>query len=726
LKICPTCKTQNLFDGAQFCRECGAPLEKDSTLDQKDKEIPRDNDEFVVTESANSGGPELIGMEAKGEPSLTSDEGLEIKSSASMLDDEANGCIPRSPQTAKPQLIGDSAPPIPPVSDYEPPVLSQATTEKIIPASKEKAEFKKLSQEELANIRKNLYQAGGKSDMLPKENHTPENSRPPRPDLPLAGFTNFSKPKNEHKASPAVAGSGLLTEEISPAQAEAIRSIEDPALASGVQKAHKVRGLAYFKGNFIQIVGNPYLHAGDEVSVNEKHYLLKPKKLGRKVTIGLFAGGLAIILFIIGLQFIDPTVSGKGEIVGMILNENNQPYLEGARVTIPALNKTTKSNAQGFFRFELIPTGSYELAYELSGNRVGRANATVTSDQTTLMAFGETGQVLNTPSSLRTESPEVRTFPPGAQKVEERKISQPETQPRAKAEFGKVEMKANVPDARLTVDDKVLGSGNNIYANIKVGERTIKVDKPGYSEYTAAIKVDANQTSTISANLQPVSKEAAVAASVEDHITRGNLAFASGDHQKAIDEYTSALNLQPGSKDAYQKRAEAYSKAGSISKAVEDYIRLGEMYRLGQLNDKAISSFSTALAYEPKNKIALVGRGGARLDNGEYSPALNDFEAALKIDDQFYPALFGGGVSQFKLGNNKQADKYLKNAYKLNQSDPYLYQYMMLNYLALDDVKKLKRIYTDYKAVASPQELAELKSSSRFASIIRLIEGEER
>ncbi len=51
---------------------------------------------------------------------------------------------------------------------------------------------------------------------------------------------------------------------------------------------------------------------------------------------------------------------------------------------------------------------------------------------------------------------------------------------------------------------------------------------------------------------------------------------------------------------------------------------------------------------------------------------------------------------------------------------------MMLNYLALDDVKKLKKIYTDYKAVASPQELAELKSSSRFASIIRLIEQEER
>lgn len=706
MKICPTCKTQNLFDGAQFCRECGVPLEKDSISNQRDKEISKDNDEFIVTETAHSGDQELIGIEAKREPSPTSDEGLEIKSSASILDDDAISCGPKFPLTVKPQLIGDSAPPPPPVSDYESPALSQATTEKIAPASKEKAEFKKLSQEELADIRKNLYQANGKSDLPPKENFLPENPGQPMPD--------YLKSKNGFKPS-----------EASVEHSEAIRSIEDPALAVGVQRANKVRGIAYFKSNFIQIVGNPYLHAGDEITVNDKHYLLKPKKLGRKATIGLFAGGLAIILLIIGLQFISPTVSGKGEIVGMILNENSQPYLEGARVTIPALNKTTKSNSQGFFRFELIPTGSYELVYELSGNRVGRANTTVTSDQTTLMAFGETGQLLNS-LSVRSEPSEARSLPSGAGKMEERKISQPEIAQKAQAEFGKIEMKANVPDARLTLDNKILGSGNNIYSNIKVGDHTLKVDRPGYSEYNAVIKLSANQTLTVNADLQPVSKEAAAAASVEDHINRGNQAFASGDHQKAIDEYTSALNLQPGSKEAYQKRAEVYSKAGNISKAVEDYVRLGEMYRLSKLNDKSISSFSTAIAFEPKNKIALVGRGGARLDNGEYSPALTDFEAALKIDDQFYPALFGGGVSQFKLGNNKQADKYLKNAYKLNQSDPYLYQYMMLNYLALDDVKKLKKIYTDYKAVASPQELAELRSSSRFASIIRLIEEEER
>jgi tetratricopeptide (TPR) repeat protein len=276
------------------------------------------------------------------------------------------------------------------------------------------------------------------------------------------------------------------------------------------------------------------------------------------------------------------------------------------------------------------------------------------------------------------------------------------------------------------VDGNVVGSGNNTYPKIKAGERNIKVEKPGYTEYATTIELKPNQTITVNANLQPVSLDAITSATAEDHLTRGNLAFASGDFQKAVDEYTAALELQPSFKEAYQKRAEAYLKSGNTPKAVDDYIRLGEVYRMAKQINKAVGAFNSALSYDAKNKIAMVGRGSARLDNGEYLSALTDFEAAVKIDDQFYPALFGCGVGHFRLGNNKQADKYFKNAYKLNQSDPYLYQYMMLNYLALDDVKKLKKVYADYKAVASPQELAELKSSSRFAPIIRLIEEEAK
>ncbi len=706
MKICLNCKTKNIFDGAQFCRECGAPLDEGLSQEKNNSTPIKEEADFVVTETAHSAAPDFIGSESKVGNAPPSDDDLQIRSTASLLEDEANEISRPKSNTTERQLIGDSAPPIPPVSDYSTPPAEKPITAKLKPETKEKAEFKKLSQEELANIRKNLYQ----TEEHPADKSTATNliEGQKKPDRTLLNVTTDKHP----------------IDRISP-QPEGIRAIEDPAHLSGVQKAQKIRGVAFFRGNFIQLVGNAFLHEGDELIINDKPYLLKPKQLGKKMAVGLFAGIMAIALFIIGLQFINPTISGEGEIIGFILDENRQPYLEGARVSIPTLNKTTRSNAQGFFRFELVPTGTYELVYELSGSRVGKTNATVTSAQVTLMAFGEA----KPSGSAVIEKAEVggpRSIPSTAVVVEERRTGQTEPPSKTQSGFGKIELVANVSDARLSVDGKVIGSGNNIYQKITSGSHVVKIDKPGFSEYSAEIDLKPNQTVTINANLRAVSNDALEAASTEDHLIKGNLAFAAGDYQKAIDEYSGAITIQPSSKDAYQKRAEAYAKIGNIEKAAEDYIRLGEIYRIGKLNAKAMSAFNSALSYEQKNKIALVGRGGARLDNGEYSPALTDFESALKIDDKFYPALFGCGVSHYRLGNNKQADKHFKNAYKQNQNDPYLYQYMMLNYLALDDVKKLKRVYADYKVIASPQELAELKSSSRFAPILRLIEDEER
>ena len=97
---------------------------------------------------------------------------------------------------------------------------------------------------------------------------------------------------------------------------------------------------------------------------------------------------------------------------------------------------------------------------------------------------------------------------------------------------------------------------------------------------------------------------------------------------------------------------------------------------------------------------------------------------ALEIDDDFYPARFGAGIAEFKLGNHKSAEKHFKKARDLNDSDPYLYHYLMLTYLARDNIKEMKKTYSQFKNIAGPEELAEFKTSSRFEPIIRLI-GED-
>jgi len=679
-------------------------LEAPHGEDRQKKSVSPENDDFVVTESTQTGAPELIGMESNHEGTSSAEDKLEIRSSASMLDSDVKE--QEALQETKREFIGDQKPPIPGFVDTEPLKSTPNSADDPGSQQKEKPEFKKLSQQELADIRKNLYQESEKSRKSPVVGSSFEDSSHNK-DV-------FMGSRDKHSDSAA------STDRIEP-----VRSIEDPAQTGGIQRAHRVKGVAYFKGNFVQLVGNPFLHTGDEITVNDKQYLLKPKTLSRRFLTTVAAACFLVILIIVGLQFINTGSSGKGEIVGMILSNGGQPYLEGARITVPSLSKTTTSNSQGFFHLELIPTGSYELTYELADNSLGKANVTVMSGQTTIMSFGGSRQIPSTPN-IRSDISPLPASIANRQVIEEKRIDQPDSKPKNQSEFGSIEFVSNVDGARFLVDDKTVGSGKGISAKVKPGNHQIKVSKSGYSDYTSEIDLAANQSVTVNGVLQPLPKDVVTAAAVDDHISRGNQALTSGNFQKAIEEFTAVLSLQPSNKDGYQRRGEAYIKAGQTDKAVGDYVRLGEICRLGKLNDQAINAFSTALKYDSKNKVALVGRAGARLDNGDYSPALRDFESALKVDDQFYPALFGAAVSQFKLGNNKQADKHFKNAYKLNQSDPYLYQYMMLNYLALDDVKKLRKVYADYKAIASSQELAELKSSSRFASIIRLLEDENQ
>ncbi|MEP0829225.1 MAG: tetratricopeptide repeat protein [bacterium] len=692
-----------MFDGAQFCKDCGYSLTDENTNTPRQDEVVSESEvDFVVTESGHTSAPELIGLDRK-KDLKSDDEEFEIKSTASLLDDEAvTPDAATTPFKGENDLIGESAPPIPPVVAATDELKKPAETAEQS-KDKEKKDFKKLSQEELEAVNRNLYGP-----------HVPEGkqakSTSERGELSEKLRKNIDELTERQKANEG-----------------GIKAIDDPAQNGAVLKTHKVRGVAFYRKNFIQIVGNPYLHNGDELTVNEKTYILREKKISRNMAIGIFTGILAVVLVIVGLQLINPTISGEGEIVGMLLDENRQPVLEKSRISIPSLNKTTTTNAQGFFRFDLVPTGTYEIVYELGDRYTGKGNATVTSGQTTLMTFGfsEGRQVA---SSIRTE-----TTARSAQ--QQNSASQPPTRAtqqttssasnKSQPSYGSIKLAANVTDARLSVDDRILGSGNVIYGRIPVGRHRVKVERQGYAEYSTVVDIDSDQIVTVTANLTPQSR-AAETGTADSHMSKGNAAFAEKNYAKAIAEYSKALEISPNLKEAYAKRAEAYGKNGNSEAAAVDYIRLGEIYRVAKNNVKAINAFTSALAYQPKDKIALVGRGGARLDNGDYRPALIDYEEALKIDNQFYPALLGGGMAHFRLGNNKQADKYFKNAYKLNQSDPYLFQNMMLNYLALDDIKNIRKIYAEYKTVASPSELAEFKTSSRYEPVMRLIKEEDR
>lgn len=685
--ICPKCKAENVFSGAQFCRNCGAPLVgRESAADTIPIKSEQDDDlEFVITETHGPSAPDFLGH-----PELSSEEGtkgsddtLEISEAADLLNMEQD-TVELPDRGAE-----NSTSPINPYSAQTEPISPDKPREKPhIPTP----------------------DWGSESSSKPSESQ--EASAGQKPD-------EASFEKNH------VAAKNILSTNREETVGETVKPIADPARqAATTQRIQKARGLAYFRNNVIRLAGKPFLHEGDEITINNRSYMLRPGKMGKKVKLGLFAAAVVIVLLGIASQFVKPPLSGDGEIVGLILDKKGQPYLEGARIDILPLNKSTTSNAQGFFRFELIPPGTYELTYELGDQYVGGGNVTVTAGQMTLMTFNRL-EPRAFAEKKKSEPPQVTpetSKSAGTPQQKSRLSSGKETSSR----YGKIRLEANVENARLILDGKVLGAGNTTYTRIKDGQHTITVNKAGYSEYTEIVRVRADETITIRASLVRQAKSAAENLSADNFLSLGRDALSAGDVDGAIEDFSKAIDLSPGLSEAYLQRAEAYELAGKIEKASDDCVRAGEIYRISGDNSRAIDAFSSALKLFPESATALVGRAGALLDNGEYRWALNDYEVALKKEKDFYPALYGAGICYFSLGDYKKAEKHFKKAQKQNSSDPYLYHYLLLTYLGRDDVKNLRKTYAQFKEIATPVELAELKSSGRFEPVIRLIKEEDR
>lgn len=704
MKVCPNCKTENKFDGAQFCKNCGASLAADdSDLPASEPSIQDDGLDFTVAETTESSAPQLLGgITKKDEKAASDEEYLEIKDNANLLEDEAYN-IPIEPSNTTPNE-----------EMAKPPEPAEP------PPKQEKPEPIKVDWGMSANAQKEggsatngsrLNYPGGGPDYPSKEDEkTPVKDKP---DDDFAKTRKELEQKESLKPEPIPVG---IPKNIKP------DSASPQIRKSSVKKSSRVRGLAYYHKNIIQIVGSPFFHENDEILYNNKAYVLKPYRISKKAKLIGMAAAFVILLFIVGSQFIGPTVSGDGQIIGVILDENDQPYLGGATVAIPDLNKTVTSNALGFFRFEMIPTGTYEIIYRTNEDYEGRDNVTVAAGATTLRTLG------NLKAAERASESRPRTVESKSSSPE--RTSQPTTEKKSTASinqssgYGKIRLESNVDGAKFVVDGKTFGAGNNTYSRIKSGQHKVEVSKPGYTDHTEIVTVSANKTLTLKANLSRKAASKDESLTANDYYELGNDAFLKENHQTAIDDYTKAIELSPNHIDAYTKRAQVFAAIGRNEKAAADYIRIGEIYNFKNQHDLAIGQFTSALKYIPENKTALSDRGGAKMDKGEYRSALGDYMRALEIDDEFYPARFGAGIAEFKLGNHKSAEKQFKKARDINDSDPYLYHYLMLTYLARDNIKEMKKTYSQFKNIAGPEELAEFRTSSRFEPIIRLI-GED-
>ncbi|MGD8921862.1 MAG: tetratricopeptide repeat protein [Candidatus Zixiibacteriota bacterium] len=533
---------------------------------------------------------------------------------------------------------------------------------------------------------------------------------PPAPPQPTAAQQPVAPPAQEATA-------------ITQAQQPGSDALSKPAMA------RRQRGVAYFYKNFIELKGSQQLADNDHLTVNEREYVLKKKTLSPKAIITLAAPVFLILLFVIGAQFVGNAGSGEGQIIGLVVDKNGQPYLKTAVVKFPDLGQSFETNAQGFFRTGNLPAGNHRMEYIIDGVSVGTDYATVTSDEITTILLKPTGHELaqvtdaQTASSVQrvAERPISGGSPPADQR--ERESSRSQQRAGSREESSKIVLAANVDGARLAVDGRVLGAGNLTYSRLSPGRHSYSVSRDGFSTVSGSIELRAGKTSRLEVALTPLTREAKLATYEGDDFFRSGLALLrEGQFELAIADLTEAINKQPSRAEAYTARAQAYNARKQTSEAYADYLRAGEIYQIQNDLNQSITAFSKAIELAPNETAPLLGRGNVFLNKGEHIAATADFESAVRLDERNAQAHFGLGRTRFEQGYYKKAIDHFKDAQTLEPNNPAVYQYLMLAYLGANDIKNVKKSYEKFTEVASGQQLAQLQSDSRYAAVMKIID----
>jgi uncharacterized Zn finger protein (UPF0148 family) len=109
LKICPKCGSENLFNGAQFCKNCGAALTsspEDEARARKAAEKEQESD-FVVTEAPETKS-DFLTLKSSAKKASADDDQLEITTTANLLETDASQKEKEIPETSPVGPIGSS------------------------------------------------------------------------------------------------------------------------------------------------------------------------------------------------------------------------------------------------------------------------------------------------------------------------------------------------------------------------------------------------------------------------------------------------------------------------------------------------------------------------------------------------------------------------------------------------------------------------------------------
>jgi len=171
-------------------------------------------------------------------------------------------------------------------------------------------------------------------------------------------------------------------------------------------------------------------------------------------------------------------------------------------------------------------------------------------------------------------------------------------------------------------------------------------------------------------------------AGAEGHICLGTFENATGQSEKAVEQFQQAVQLDPVNDQAYWHLAEAYQNLNQLDKAEETFKRrisvrpnywrgysaLGVFYISQAEYDKAQALFEKAVSLKPNNYRDYSNLGAALLYEGKDEEATRAFEKSIAIRPS-RSAYVNLAVAYLRLRKFDQAARTTQQALKLDDSD---------------------------------------------------------
>jgi tetratricopeptide (TPR) repeat protein len=135
----------------------------------------------------------------------------------------------------------------------------------------------------------------------------------------------------------------------------------------------------------------------------------------------------------------------------------------------------------------------------------------------------------------------------------------------------------------------------------------------------------------------------------EAYYNRGAAFYKNGDVDKAIADWTKAIDLNPKHAYVYNSRGYAFAGKGDFDKAIEDWTKAIELnprdaepyYNRGLALsakhdfDKALLDISSAIAINPQKACFYFSRAKVYFSKGDKTNALQDFTKAIELDSRY-------------------------------------------------------------------------------------------